>query len=661
MTSPDLTDANIQKLAELFPTVITETIDDDGNSKRAIDFDLLRQELSDHVVEAAQERYRLDWPGKRAAAFAANAPVAKTLRPMRDDSVDFDRTKNLFIEGDNLEALKLLQESYLGRIKVVYVDPPYNTGNDFIYADSFASSKEEELKASGQVNAEGVPLVSNPKANGRYHSNWLTMMYPRLKLAKNLLSDDGVLIVSIDENEHANLVALGREVLGEDSYVGEIVVKNSSKNDQAYISMQHEYLVFFVRDKTSNPGDWTEPKNGLDKIYAAFDGFRKKFGPDWRSINAAAKEWYKQFPPTDPVYASKHYTWMDERGVYFPDNISGPNDGQYVYDLPHPVTGEPCKMPSTGWRYPQSSMLERIREGRVHFGPDHTTVPNNKTYLANTESQSLTSIRYVDGRAASKRLQGLFGEKVFTNPKDELLLRDIYKAVGVGTGDIVLDMFSGSGSALQAVWELNASTGSAATFVGIQVTEDLNESLKTAKGAAKQVTTNAIDFLTSRGKPATVAEICKERLRLAGAKVARGARTLDVGFRSLRIDSSNMASVLYAPDETHQSLLDHLELSVRPDRSGEDLLFQVLLDWGLEVSTSIAVENVEDHEVFVVEDGAIIACFDDQVAPGLVTAIARRQPLRAVFRDAGFSSDDMRINAEQIFREISPATDVKAI
>lgn len=661
MTSPDLTDANIDKLAELFPSVVTETRDSDGNPMMAVDFDLLRQELSSHVVEGPQERYQLDWPGKRAAWFAANAPIAKTLRPVRDESVDFNATKNLYIEGDNLEALKLLQESYLGKIKLIYIDPPYNTGNDFVFADSFARTKEEELRRSGQVSEDGVPLVANTSANGRFHSDWLSMMFPRLKLARNLLTDDGVLVVSIDENEHANLVNIGTEVFGIDAYVGEIVLKNSSKNDQSYISMQHEYIVFFVKNKTANPGDWSERKEGLEKIYAAFEGFRKEFGTDWAAINLAAKAWFKQFPASDPVSASKHYTWMDERGIYFPDNIAGPNDGQYVYDVLHPGTAKPCKAPSTGWRYPESTMQQRLADGRVHFGADHTTVPNNKTYLASTETQSLTSIRYVDGRAASKRLATLFGEKIFTNPKDELLLRDIYKAVGVSKGDVVLDMFSGSGSALQAVWELNLATGSEVHFIGIQVAEDLNASLKTAKGAAKQITTNAIKYLTTLGKPPTVSEIGKQRLRLAGERLRDKAPMLDLGFRSLKVDTTNMVDVLRTPDETDQQALTGLEDSVKPDRTAEDLLFQILLGWGLDLAMPLNSETIEDYELLVVEDDALIACFDTNVTPELVRAIARREPLRAVFRDSGFASDDARINAEQVFREISSATDVKAI
>jgi adenine-specific DNA-methyltransferase len=661
MHSPDLTERNIDKIAELFPSAVTEGRDDEGNPVRAIDFDLLRQELSAHIIEGPQERYQLDWPGKREALFAANAPIAKTFRPVRDESVDFDASQNLFIEGDNLDALKLLQESYLGKIKLIYLDPPYNTGNDFVYADTFARSRDEELKRSGQVSEEGVPLVANTSANGRFHSDWLSMMLPRLKLTRNLLTDDGILVVSIDENEHANLVEIGSEVFGRDAYVGEIVLKNSSRNDQRYISMQHEYIVFFVKNRTVNDGSWSEKKGGLDRIFAAFESFRKQYGDDWDAIHAAAKEWYKKFPPSDPVYGSKHYTRMDERGVYFADNISGPNDGQYVYDVLHPARGYNCKRPGRGWVFPKESMEQKIADNRVHFGPDHSTVPNLKTYLKDTENQSLTSIRFVDGRAASKRLQALFGEKVFTNPKDELLLRDIYKAVGVAEDDVVLDIFAGSGSALQAVLQLNFETGSKCRFIGIQIAEDLNESLKTAKGAARQITTNAVRLLGELNKPATVAEIGKQRMRLAGDQLKRADGALDVGFRVLRVDTTNMSDVLRTPDALGQDELGLYTDSVKPDRTAEDLLFQVLLDWGLEVTMPIETTTVDGRHVFIVEDGALVGCFDAGVSPALVRELASRKPLRAVFRDSGFATDSDRINAEQVFAEVSPATDVKAI
>lgn len=660
MHSPDLTERNIDMIAELFPAVVTETLDADGNPTRGIDFDALRQELSDHVVEGPRERYQLDWPGKRAAAFVANAPISKTLRPVREESVDFDTTKNLFIEGDNLDALKLLQESYLGKVKLIYVDPPYNTGNDFVYEDDFAESSADYLARSGQRSETGDRLVANKESNGRFHSDWLSMMYPRLKLAKNLLTDDGVLVVSIDENEHASLVRLGEEVLGDASYVGEIVLKNSSKNDQAYVSIQHEYIVFFVKNRVVNPGNWVEKKEGLGRIYAAFEGFRKKHGDDWAAINAEAKAWYKQFPPSDPVSASKHYTWMDARGVYFPDNIAGPNDSQYVYDVTHPATGKIVKRPSTGWRYPEAAMRERIAEGCVHFGSDETTVPNNKTYLASTEYQSLASIRYVDGRAASKRLTALFGEKVFTNPKDEFLLRDIYRAVGVTGDDIVLDMFAGSGSAMQAVFELNRGGESACRFIGVQVAEDLNETLKTAKGAAKQITTNAIELLARLGRPATVAEITKQRMRLAHERIA-GDLLIDRGFRVLKIDTSNLADTLTAPDALVQDTLSGAIASVKESRTSFDLLFQVLLDWALDLSEPVKSERVADREVLSVADDALIACFADDISDSVVRAIAARRPLRAVFLDAGFATDAARINAEQVFREVSPETEVRTI
>ncbi len=659
--SPDLTARNVARIAELFPHVITESRDAEGNVTLAVDFDLLRQELSDHVVEGPQERYQLDWPGKRASAFAANAPISKTLRPVREESVDFDTTRNLFIEGDNLEVLKLLQESYLGKVKLIYVDPPYNTGNDFVYEDDFAETSADYLARSGQKSATGDRLVANTEANGRFHSDWLSMMYPRLKLAKNLLTDDGVLVVSIDENEHASLVRLGEEVLGDASYVGEIVLKNSSKNDQAYVSIQHEYIVFFVKNRQVNTGNWVEKKESLDKIYAAFDGFRKKHGDDWAAINAEARAWFKQFPASDPVSGSKHYTWMDERGVYFPDNIAGPNDGQYVYDVTHPVSGKIVKIPSTGWRYPEATMRERIADGRVHFGVDETTVPNNKTYLANTEYQSLTSIRYVDGRAASKRLATLFGAKVFTNPKDEFLLRDIYRAVGVSGDDIVLDMFAGSGSAMQAVLELNrGQEASTCRFIGIQVAEDLNESLRTARGAAKQITTNAIKLLARLGRPATVAEITKQRMRLVHEQFG-GDVLVDSGFRVLKIDTSNMSDTLAAPDGLVQNTLAGAVDSVKPDRSSHDLLFQVLLDWALDLSEPVATEEVEGVQVLSVSGGALVACFAEEVSDGVVRTIADRHPLRAVFKDSGFATDAARINAEQIFREVSPETEARAI
>lgn len=661
MHSPNLTQDNIARIRDLFQNCVTESKGKDGNIKLAVDFDQLRQELSESIVEGPQERYHLNWPGKREALLAANAPIAKTVRPHSKGSVSFDEASNIFIEGDNLDALKLLQETYLGKVKLIYIDPPYNTGNDFIYSDDFSTTSDEFLKKSNQKDESGNKLAANTEANGRFHSDWLSMIYARLKLARNLLTDDGIAIISIDESEHSNLVTVGREVFGDSNFCGEIIWKNSSKNDQDYVSIQHEYLVFFVKSKAANPGAWVEKKVGLDEIYKAFDGFKAKHGSDWKAIHEAALDWYKQFPDSNPIRDSKHYSWMDDRGVYFPDNISGPNDGQYVYDVKHPVTGQICKMPSSGWRYPESTLLQRISEGLVHFGPDHTTVPNNKTYLKNTEYQSLTSMRFVDGRAASKRLQNLFGEKVFTNPKDEILLKDIFKAVGLKGNDIILDFFAGSGTTAHAVFELNKEQGSQCKWILVQLPEDIDEMKKTAKGSAKKVAENAIKYLKGKGYPANIAQLSKERIRLCGQKF--GEYGVDVGFRALTVDTSNMTDVYYSPDALEKPHLDMFVDNIKPDRTPEDLLFQVMLDWGVDLALPIAKQAIQGKDVLLVDGNALAACFDAQggIDEDFVKELAKVQPLRVVFRDAGFKDSSVKINVEQIFKLLSPATEVKCI
>lgn len=665
MHSPDLTQQNLEKIRAAFPNCVTEARDAQGNLKLAIDFDLLKQELSDSIVEGPQERYRLDWPGKREAMLTANAPIAKTLRPARDESVNFDTTENLFIEGDNLDALKLLQESYLGKVKMIYIDPPYNTGNDFIYEDDFSESTEDFLIRSNQEDDDGNRLIVNRDTYGRYHSKWLSMMYSRLTIARNFLRDDGVLVVSIDEKEHSNLIKICDEIFGSENFHGEIVWKNSSKNDQAYISIQHEYLVIYTKDKNTNIGDWKEKKQGLDDIYKAFDGFRKKHGDDFDAIRSEALSWYKSYPESNPINSNKHYNWIDERGIYFPADISGPNAGQYLYDVIHPVTGEICKAPSTGWRYPKNTLEQRIKDNLIHFGKDHTTVPKNKTYLKDTEFQSLTSIRFLDGRGASNRLEKIFGKKVFTNPKDEYLLADLFQAMTLGGNDIILDFFAGSGTTSHAVFELNKRTGSECNFILIQIPEDLNETLKLATGNARQVVKNAIDFLEEKKLPVVISEISKERIRRAGKQILEGEChedwNKDVGFRVLKVDTSNMKDVYYNPNEISQAdLLDSVD-HIKPDRSSEDLLFQVLLDWGVDLTLPIRRETIYGKEVFIVDQNALVACFEKEINEELVAELAQLQPLRMVFRDNGFASDSIKINATQIFKQRSPMTDVKSI
>lgn len=667
MHSPNLTQDNIARIRDLFPGCVTEARGDDGRVKLAVDFDQLRQELTESIVEGPQERYHLNWPGKREALLAANAPIAKTLRPCREESVDFDNTKNLFIEGDNLDALKLLQENYLGKVKMIYIDPPYNTGKDFVYRDNFSETTEDYFSRSLQADDIGNRLVANRDSNGRFHSVWLSSLYSRLIIARNLLRQDGVVIISIDEVEHSNLRRLCDEIFGSQNFGGEIVWKNSSKNDQSFISVQHEYFVVYVRDKQANSGEWLEKKQGLDEIYKAFDGFKKDFGSDWKKIHQAALDWQKELPASSPVLDSKHYSWMDQRGVYFPDNISGPNDGQYVYDIDHPVTGKTVKQPSRGWFCPKEKLVQLISENRIHFGPDESTVPCLKTYLKNTEYVSLTSLRVLDSRAASNRLRDLFGEKIFTNPKDELLLSDFFRAMNVKDNDIVLDFYAGSGSTAHAIWELNRASGSNCRWILVQIAENLLETLAVATGAAKKITQNAIRLLNGLDRPTTIAEISKERLRRAGNLAFDGKELNgwdgDIGFRVLKVDTSNMADVYYAPDSLDKAKFDLFVDNIKPDRTTEDLLFQVMLDWGVDLALLVTKQSIQGKDVFFVDGNVLAACFDasGSIDEAFVKELAKQQPLRVVFRDAGYKSSSVKINVEQIFKLLSPVTEVKCI
>ncbi|MFC9516435.1 site-specific DNA-methyltransferase [Nocardiaceae bacterium NPDC056970] len=627
MTSPDLTDANLDKLAELFPSVVTETLDADGNPKRGIDFDLLRQELSDCVVEGPQERYQLDWPGKRAAAFAANAPIAKTLRPVREESVDFDTTKNLFIEGDNLDALKLLQESYLGKVKLIYIDPPYNTGNDFVYEDDFAESTQEYLVRSGQADDLGVKLVANTESNGRFHSDWLSMMYPRLKLARNLLADDGLIFISIDDSEAAGLAQIASEIFGHDNVVAAIAWEKRytrSNNANAFYSVKDTILLC---RRSASAGQIKEVRGDrAAEIYS---------NPD-----------------------------NDERGVWTSSSYVNPATREARPNLSYPITrpsdGALIEHPSHAWKFSQAEHERHTRDNRLWWGKDGMAqYPRLKVFMSEL-SEGMVPIdlwSHEDAGttdAGGAEVKALFdGAAVFDFPKPTSLLRKIlgiYVPPWTRWADdfIVLDFFAGSSTTAHAVLAQNAADGGTRRFVMVQLPEPVSP----RSVAASQGYEN-------------IAQLSRERIRRAGRKVLDDAgpldRSLDTGFRTLRLDTTNMADVLRTPDSTDQLALGGLEGSVKADRSGEDLLFQVLLDWGLELSMPITVEKIDGRELFVVEDGALIACFDSDVSPKLVRIIAKREPLRAVFQDSGFSSDDARINAEQIFREISPATDVKAI
>lgn len=587
-TSENIENENLQKLRKVFPNFVK-----DGE----VDFDALQNFFNKEGFLAEQEKFGLNWAGKSDAFKAIRVPATGTLVPKEKESVNWDTTQNLFIEGDNLEVLKLLQKHYREKIKMIYIDPPYNTGKDFIYKDNFTENVSDYYERTGQ-SKDGIKLTSNPESAGRYHSDWLTMMYPRLFLARNLLKDDGVIFISIDEHEVHNLRSICEEIFGGENYTGDIIWKNSSKNDQDYVSTQHEYFLSFVKNKNANKGEWLEKKEGLDEIYRAFEGFRKKYGNNWEKIHEEALEWYKEFPESNPIFASKHYSWMDERGVYFPADISGPNFGQYRFDVIHPKTGKICKEPASGWRFPEQTMKERIQENLVHFGKDETTIPNNKTYLKDTEYQSLTSIKYKDGRIASNLLSRLMGGDYFTNPKDIDLLNIIFKAIGLTENDTILDFFAGSGTTAQAVMTLNKEDKKNRRFICVQLPQALDPEKKDDKAAFK--------FLKSINKPTNIAELCKERIRRASNQIKEG----DIGFKILSLTKSNYRQWNVLTDKDNEAVLKKQMalISQKPlvDKFEEkSVVYEILLKEGFGINSVVipAFEPGSSLEAWQVTDG----------------------------------------------------------
>lgn len=643
MHSLDITQQNIDKLLELFPNCKTEKQDENGGLGVGVDFDLLKQELYKNIVEGPKERYQLNWPGKKEALLTANAPIAKTLRPCRDESVDFDATENLFIEGDNLDALKLLQETYLGKVKMIYIDPPYNTGKDFIYADNFAESADEYLQESGQKDEEGNRLVANADSNGRFHSDWLSMMYSRLRLARTLLSEDGVIFISIDNNEIANLTKLSDEVFGESNHLGTISNTNNPKgrSDDKFIATAHEYIVVYSRDILHATVDGFEPDEKITRRYNKIDGEGKTFREiDLRKTGDSDR---REDRP-DMFY----YFYYDEsKGLL---RVS-----RNVETNPSEIAIVPLKDDGTHgrWRWGFKTAQEKISTVYAKFMPSRKIWGIvEKDYLDGrppVKSTSSWTFKDVNSERGSEQFIELgFGKDVFQRPKPVGTLR---RALEVGTipnkENLVLDFFAGSGGIAQAVFELNSNLKRNIKFIAVQIPETCDKNSEAFKAGYS-----------------SIAEISKERIRRAGTKIKEDKtenKYLDVGFRVLKIDSSNMNEVHYTPDTVAKGdLLDQID-HVKADRSPEDLLFQVMLDWSVDLSLPIRKESIEGKEVYFVNDDDLVACFDKNIDETLIKALAAKAPLRVVFRDDGFVSDSVKINVEQIFKQLAPATDIKAI
>lgn len=648
MQSRDVVGGNVAKIAALFPQCVTERLNKDGRPELAIDFEKLRAELSVDVLDEGEERYQFTWPDKRAASRLANEHTDKTLRPDIEASVDFWNTQNLYIEGDNLDVLKVLRENYLGKVKMIYIDPPYNTGNDFVYNDDFAQSIEEYEANSGAFDEEGNrlidPMQRNTESNGRFHTDWLNMIYPRLKVARDLLTEDGVIFISIDNNEVTNLQKITDEILGTSNYIGTLVLKTATDNNPSQINTEHEYMLCYAKSRIMQ-SNWSRQSEAARKIVDQFNKLKGK-GKSNGEIQVELRAWIKSHK--DELPQVSHYNNVDDKGVYSSSsNSSNPHPGGYMFDIIHPVTGDVCPKPANGWRWPQSTFEAYDAAGEIEWGKDHTTQPHVKKRIE-TSVEYLRSLIYEDNRATTKMLSDFFGgKKVFDNPKPLSVISRLIEYVNCSDA-LVLDFFSGSATTAHAVMKLNAEDGGKRKFIMVQLPEITDEKSEARKAGYE-----------------TICQIGEERIRRAGKKIKEEAglqgQDLDIGFRVLKLDSSNMEDVFYTPEDFDASQITGLVDNVKPDRTPLDLLFQVMPELNIELSAKIEEKEVNGKKVFFVDGGYLIATFDTDVNESTVTEIAKMKPQYFVMRDASAANDNVLDNFEQIFRYYSPGTILKIL
>ena len=606
LQSPDLVNQNLEKIAALFPNCVTE-----GHDGKVVDFDLLKQELNHDVIEGAKERYRLEWPGKRQAMLNANLPTTKTLRPVREDSVNFDKTENLYIEGDNLEVLKILQESYLGKIKMIYIDPPYNTGKDFVYKDNFTKDLKDELIDSGQKDEYNQRLVANPETAGRYHSDWLSMMYPRLKLARNLLSQDGVIFISIADEEVHNLRKLGDEIFGEMNFAGKFIwkKKQGGGNDSKVLVVEHEYIIAYCK-----------------------------------SVNGFTFNLDKNYKLDDALYPNKDekgeygLVTLDKSSIRFSESlvfeIKDPEGNSYY---PRVVKGK-----QACWRWGQKKVKEEY---------DDLVFKNGKIYTKYYRPEGITPksllVDTIYGRTETGNddIKKVFdNQNPFSYPKPVSLIKH-FSMIGSNGGDIILDFFSGSATSAQAIMSLNAEENTNRKFIQVQLPENTDEKSPAYKSGYK-----------------TLADIGKDRIRRVAKKIKDETNAdIDYGFRVYRLDSSNMEDVYYKPQNYDQNNLDLFGDNVKSNRTADDLLAQVMLVWGLPLSLKIEQTEISGKKVFKVAENSLHACFDSAIDEAFAKEIAKEEPLRVVFKDSAFASDTAKMNVQQLLKQLSPNTEMKVI
>ena len=620
MESVNITDKNIEKIGKMFPNCITETVDADGKPKKAINFDILRQMLSEDIIEG-EESYEFTWVGKKASIVEANKPIRKTLRPCKEESVNWDTTENLYIEGDNLEVLKLLQESYLGKVKMIYIDPPYNTGNDFIYNDDFSINGEEYAEESGEYDDNGNRMFKNTDSNGRFHSDWCSMIYSRLLVARNLLSDDGVIFISIDDNEQENLKKICDEVFGELNFVGEIIRKTKSMTGDNIncFNLQHEILLIYSKYRSQMLF------KGEEKTFDNYSNTDNDPNGDWCTGDPSAKS-------------------------------GGPST---YFEIENPFTHKK-DLPPIGryWAFSKDTLKKYITNGKIKFKENYCDGERGfifKRYKkdASTLYDPVHSIFGIDNeymnQVATTELKKIFEKNVFSYPKPVSFIEKVVRYT-TEKDAIVMDFFSGSATTAHATMQLNAEDGGHRKFIMVQLPESTDEKSEAYKAGYKNI-----------------CEIGKERIRRAGKKILEensdkeGIENLDIGFRVLKLDESNMTDVYYSPDEYSQDLLARLESNIKTGRNDLDLLFSCLLEWGLPLSLPYSSERIEDYTVHNYNNGDLIACFEENIPDSVIKEIAKKQPLRAVFRDSSFANSPSKINVGEIFKLLAPDTRVKVI
>lgn len=659
LQSADGAQLNLDALYQIAPSCFTEVADpDSGGVKRIVNFDVLRQLLGDNAVEDAPEAYEFNWVGKQAARAEVLKPIKKTLRPVKEDSVDWDNTQNLYIEGDNLEVLKLLQKSYLGKVKMIYIDPPYNTGNDFVYHDDFAMSADEYAEASGSVDELGNKYIKNMDSNGRFHSDWCSMMYSRLMVARSLLKEDGVIFISIDEHEVCNLKNICNEIFSEKNFIGNLVVQTATDNNPGQIKMQHEYILCYCKNKDVQ-SNWAIKSEKAELIQEKYLHIKKNTSIP-SEIQKELRKWIKA--NKDTLNGVTHYDNVDEKGVFHDGDIANTVFGGYKYDIIHPVTKKVCKMPEKGYRFPLETMQNMLENNEIMFGEDETTLPKPKIRIEEAKDL-LRSVIYEDGRSSTKKFEALMSRDIFQNPKSETILSRLISFI-VKPGDVILDFFSGSATTAEAMFMSGLKIKNL-HFILVQLPENLDESIITATSKAKKTLNNAIAFLDTINKPHTIPEIAKERIRRAGKKIKEESplttADLDTGFRVFRLDEGNYEDVKRSPKEFKQDQLDLFLNNIKADRNDLDLLFGCMLDWGVQLSLPMTQEVVDGKAIYTVNDGDLVACFAENVSEDVVKAMAEKMPLRVIFRDSCFAQDADKINIYETFKQKLDCSDQEVV